>query len=94
MNATIRQSQSRTNHGSYTSITKYPQGLEPEASGMKDTIRWSASSLAIRLAVVELCGWATKNGQATATGKRIAKTAWAELTPAARNVLINHGIDA
>ena len=41
----------------------------------------------------ELTNWRNKNGNATPTGKRIAKTDWNRLSGAARNILIAHGIN-
>jgi hypothetical protein len=59
---------------------------------MKEIIYWNNSSMITRKAVVELCGWSNKKGTATPTGLRIAKTDYAQLTPAARRVLNNHCI--
>jgi len=59
---------------------------------MKETIKWTQSGINTKKAVVELCGWSNRNGNATPTGLRIAKTNWFELTPAAKRVLQNHGI--
>jgi|GEM_PF-2502661 len=61
---------------------------------MDEKIKWNESSFAIRKAVAELIGWCTKKGELTKTGKRIAGSDWQGLTPAARNILINHGITA
>ena len=58
----------------------------------KEKIFWSRESFLNRKAVVELCGWRNKKGSATPTGLRIAKTRWQDLTPAAKRVLLNHGI--
>ena len=60
---------------------------------MKESIRWDMSGMSIRIAVVELLGWHNSKGNATPMGKRIAGTSWGELTEAARNVLISHGIN-
>jgi len=59
---------------------------------MKETIYWSKSGQSTRKAVVELCRWSNKKGNATPTGLRIAKTSWNDLTPAAKRVLEYHGI--
>ena len=59
---------------------------------MKETIHWSKSGQSIRKAVVELCGWSNKKGNATPTGLRISRTNWNDLTPAAKRVLEYHGI--
>lgn len=59
---------------------------------MKETICWSKTGILSKRAVVMLCGWETKKGTITKLGERIAKTAWPELTPAAKNVLTRHGI--
>ena len=59
---------------------------------MKNPILWDQSGPNIRKAVVELCGWCNRKGEATPTGLRIAKTNWNDLTPAARRVLKDHGI--
>ena len=59
---------------------------------MKEQISWDSVGMFTKTAVVELCGWITGKGTTSATGKRIASTTWDALTPAARNVLINHGI--
>ena len=56
------------------------------------TIRWSMSGLPLRIAVVELIGWCTAKGKANQAGRRIAKTDWSQLTPAAKNVLSQHGV--
>ncbi len=58
-----------------------------------ETIRWDYSGLHQRLAVVELCLWVNKDGNATPTGKRIAKQSWDQMSSAARNILIRHGIE-
>ena len=60
---------------------------------MEEKIRWNFAGINERTAVVELCGWCNKSGRATPTGKRIAQTNWNDLTPAAVNVLKNHGIN-
>ena len=57
-----------------------------------ETIKWTLAGINERTAVVELCGWQNKSGKATPRGKRIARTNWNDLTPAALNVLKNHGI--
>ena len=54
---------------------------------MSKPICWNLESYKMRLAIVELLGWATTQGKATATGRRIARTEWPDLTPAARRVL-------
>ena len=59
---------------------------------MNNTINWNSSGPLLRKATVELCGWCNKKGNATPTGIRISKTNWKDLTPAAKRVLINHGI--
>ena len=59
---------------------------------MKEFIQWHQNGQAVRTAVVELCGWSNTKGTATPMGKRIAKTEWEHLTPAAKNVLTTHGI--
>jgi hypothetical protein len=59
---------------------------------MGEQIKWALSGPVTRKAVVELCGWANKKGDATPTGRRIAHSSWDELSPAARNVLMNHGV--
>jgi hypothetical protein len=59
---------------------------------MSETIYWSKSGEPVRTAVVELCGWCNKLGNATPMGKRIARTEWCNLSPAAKRVLLNHGI--
>ena len=59
----------------------------------KEKINWDISEYCLRLAVVELCGWVTKKGHATATGKRIARTAWDDQTSAAKRILTKHGIE-
>ena len=55
-------------------------------------VYWDKTGPRERAAVVALCGWATKKGTVTRTGRRIAATSWEQLTPAARNVLTRHGI--
>ena len=59
---------------------------------MKETISWTKSGQSTRIAVVELCGWCSEKGEVTASGRRIARTEWEALTPAARTVLTRHGI--
>jgi len=59
----------------------------------QEVIHWTSAGYTVRQAVVELCGWANKGGTATPTGKRIARSAWAELSPAAKTVLLAHGIE-
>jgi len=59
---------------------------------MQETVSWSAAGPAVRMAVVELCGWANQHGNATPTGKRITETSWDGLTSAARRILLSHGI--
>lgn len=59
---------------------------------MRHVITWDTTGPLERLAVVELCGWCNKMGYASPTGKRIAKTSWNNLTPAAKRILTNHGI--
>jgi hypothetical protein len=59
---------------------------------MSEPIYWSQSNFTLRRAVVELNGWCNRHGNATKTGERIANTEWAQLTPAARNILIRAGI--
>ena len=49
-------------------------------------IHWSKIGPRERAAVAALCGWATR------TGRRIARTEWPQLSPAARNVLTRHGV--
>lgn len=56
-------------------------------------IKWSISSQLIRTSVAELCGWITHKNKLSSTGRRIIKTEWENLSEAARNVLINHGIE-
>ena len=56
------------------------------------SVQWDRSGPAVRLAVVELCKWCTRSGKATATGRKIARTPWDKLSPAARRVLSLHGI--
>ena len=55
------------------------------------TVHWDKSGPAVRLAVVELI-WFTRKGKVTRLGQRIAETAWADLSPAAQNVLAWHGV--
>lgn len=59
---------------------------------MQEVIKWGQSGTPIRQAVVQLCGWESRKGTITATGRRIACTEWGQLSPAARNVLAQHGI--
>ena len=59
---------------------------------MKEQIKWDSSGPLEKKAIVELCGWCNIKGTATPTGKRIAKTIWAKLSPAASKVLLNHGV--
>lgn len=61
---------------------------------MKEIIRWDTSGYTVRLAVVELCGWKNKHGNATPTGKRIARESWDSMSSACRNILARHGITA
>ena len=63
-----------------------------EGRTMKEQIKWDSSGQPTRIAVVELAGWRNKYGNATPMGQRIARTDWDNLTSAARNVLIHHGI--
>ena len=56
------------------------------------SVQWDQSRPTVRLAVVELCKWCTRSGKATATGRKIARTPWDKLSPAARRVLSLHGI--
>ena len=63
----------------------------------QEQVRWELAGPKERLAVVILCGWCRRAagafGVASAMGKRIAATAqWDDLTPAARRVLLQHGI--
>lgn len=58
------------------------------------TIFWSKVGPATRIAVVELCGWRNRFGNATPTGRRIAKTNWEQLSVAAQRVLERHGIQS
>ncbi len=60
---------------------------------VKEVVKWDSSGQFTRIAVVELLGWRNCKGNATPTGKRIARTNWDKLTPAARNVLVNHGVE-
>lgn len=55
-------------------------------------IRWDSEGFYTRKAIVELCGWCSKKYLATKIGLRIARTNWNDLTPAAKNVLIAHGV--
>ncbi len=57
-----------------------------------ETIYWSKSDTPLRQAVIELCGWVTKKGIISQLGKRLSGTSWNDLSNAARNVLIQHGI--
>lgn len=57
-----------------------------------ETINWRIAGPLERKAVVELCGWRNKSGQATPMGLRIAKTEWTDLSICAQQVLIRHGI--
>jgi len=59
---------------------------------MQEQIKWTLAGPHERKAVVELCGWRNKSGNATPMGKRITSTPWDKLSPAARQVLTNHGI--
>lgn len=59
---------------------------------MKESISWIKAGPLERIAVVELCGWHNRKGIATPMGKRIARTQWIKLSPAAKNVLLGHGI--
>jgi len=59
---------------------------------MVDVIKWDASGLSVRLAVVELVGWCNHKGHVTPTGMRIARTAWDDLSQAVKNILLRHGI--
>ena len=58
----------------------------------REAVQWDRSGPTVRLAVVELCKWCTRSGKATATGRKIARTPWDQLSPAARRVLSLHGI--
>ena len=58
------------------------------------TIHWSKIGPRERAAVAALCNWTTKAGTLTRTGQRIARTEWPQLSPAARNVLTRHGVQA
>lgn len=60
---------------------------------MEEKINWHESGFFTRKAVVELCGWRNKKGNATPMGLRIAKTEKGNLSNAAINVLRNHGIE-
>ena len=53
---------------------------------------WESETTHMREIIVEMCGWRNKSGKATPMGKRIARTPWNQLSTAARNVLLNHGI--
>lgn len=55
-------------------------------------IYWENETTHMREVVVEVCGWRNKSGKATPMGKRIARTSWDKLSTAAKNVLLNHGI--
>lgn len=68
------------------------QEHEEERLEAQEPIVWDISSFAARKAVVELCGWRNKHGNATPMGLRIARSETAQLTPAAKNVLIQRGI--
>lgn len=61
---------------------------------MSEIISWKISGYDVRKAVASLCGWETRKGKLTVLGNYIAKTEWENLSPAARNVLIQHGIIA
>ena len=39
----------------------------------KEKINWDISEYCLRIAVVELCGWATKKGHATAAKRILTK---------------------
>lgn len=65
-----------------------------EGHKMEETIKWNEAGISVRIAIVELCGWKNKSGNATPTGKQIAKTQWEKLTPAARRVLTGNGIES
>jgi len=58
-----------------------------------ERINWDVSGYSVRIAVVELCGWCNKRGNATPTGKKIARQSWETMSTAARNVLTQHGIN-
>ena len=49
-------------------------------------IRWKSDGTKTKQGVCEMCGWSPR------TAKRIANTPWEKLSPAAKKVLINHGI--
>jgi len=55
-------------------------------------VKWKYAGIKERTAVVELCGWCNKKGNATPMGKRIAMIKSSDLTSAAARVLKNHGI--
>ena len=60
---------------------------------MEEKIKWENIGQLQKTAVVELCGWCNKKGNATPTGKRIANiNYWHLLSPAAKNVLTRHGV--
>lgn len=59
---------------------------------MQEPIIWDIAGFAVRKAVVELSGWRNKDGNATPMGLRIARSENDQLTPAAKNVLIQRGI--
>ena len=58
-----------------------------------ETINWDKSGINLKLAVVKSCCWTIKNGSISQLGKRIANTNWNDLSSAARNVLIQQGVN-
>ncbi len=51
---------------------------------------WSNLHPSGREAVAKLVGWRTRKGSLNPTGRRIVKTRWASLSPAAQKLLIRH----
>ena len=60
---------------------------------MKETIKWDKSEYPTRLAVIELCGWVNRRGDATPHGKKMARESWEGLSPATKRILTSHGIE-
>ena len=58
----------------------------------EDQILWDKEGPQVRGAVAKLCGWETNKGELSATGKKIARQNWDELSPAARKILAKHGV--
>lgn len=53
--------------------------------------RWDDTNETDRLLNVIACGWITRSNKLSAIGHRIVRSAWKDISPAAKNILIKKG---